>query len=86
MEVLREAGTAMGHRWLDLLARAAPARRAELVAEVERLIAERYDDTVEVTVRRPPVQRAGYIEETEAVYRVRRNGKEARSRARRAAR
>jgi hypothetical protein len=74
VDALRRAGTEMGQRWLALLARAAPPHRAALITEVERLVAERYADegTIEVAVRYPPVQRRGFVEQTETVYRVRR--------------
>lgn len=73
VDALRRAGTEVGQRWLTLLGRAAPVHHAALIAEVERLVAERYSDegTVEVAVKYPPVQRRGFVEQTETVYRVR---------------
>lgn len=75
----------LSRRWMGALVKVDPARRAELVREVERLVAERFGgETVEVTLRRPPVQRAGYIEETEVVYRSVRPSRSGAARRRRA--
>ncbi len=84
VEFLKRAGTGLGRRWMAALARVEPRERARVVAEVEKLVAERYGE-VEVTVVRPPVQRRGYVEQTETTYRVKGMGaRKAETRARRA--
>ncbi len=84
VEFLKGAGTGLGRRWMAALARVEPKERARVVAEVEKLVAERYGE-VEVTVVRPPVQRRGYVEQTETTYRVKSAGaRKAETRARRA--
>ncbi len=69
VEFLKRAGTGLVRRWMGALARVEPKDLEGVVAEVERLVAERYGE-VEVTVVRPPVQRRGYVEQTETTYRV----------------
>lgn len=73
VEFLKRAGTGQGRRWMAALARVDPKEREAVVAEVERLIAERFGE-VEVTVVRPPLQRRGYVEQTETTYRVKTPG------------
>lgn len=77
VELLRPGGSDLSRRWLAALLLVDEADRPALVAEVERRAADAYakrradprrDDSAEVHVVHPPVQREGYVEQTIATY------------------
>lgn len=75
VELLQPAGPELARRWLAALLLVDRQDRPAVVEEIERQIVSLYPMSQttparELTLRTPPVQRDGYIEETERVYTI----------------
>lgn len=77
VELLRPAGPELGRRWLAALLLVPEAERVAVVEAIEAKLASTYGrphapggGERTIVVRYPPVQREGYVEETERTYSV----------------
>jgi len=77
VELLRPAGPELGRRWLAALLLVPEAERVAVVEAIEAKLATTYGRPHAssggermIVVRYPPVQREGYVEETERTYAV----------------